>query len=72
MNLKDKILLFLGTVSVIIIYCVLFALPVMWLWNWLMPEIFGLPIINFWQSLGLCVLSSFLLKSGGSNEKTNT
>jgi hypothetical protein len=36
--------------------------PVMWLWNWLMPAIFGLPVISFWQAVGLLVLSHLLLK----------
>lgn len=29
----------------------------MLLWNWLIPVIFGLELINFWQALGLLVLS---------------
>lgn len=33
---------------------------VMALWNWLMPEIFGLTVINFWQALGLLLLSKIL------------
>jgi hypothetical protein len=36
---------------------------VMWLWNWLMPELFRLPRINFWQAVGLLVLSHILFKS---------
>jgi len=27
------------------------------LWNWLMPELFGLHAIRFWQALGLLILS---------------
>ncbi len=34
---------------------------VMWLWNWLMPTVFGLPAIGFWQAVGLLVLSKLLL-----------
>ncbi len=30
---------------------------VLFLWNWLMPYLFGLPVINYWQSLGLLLLS---------------
>lgn len=33
---------------------------VMLLWNWLMPALFHLPIINFWQALGLFALSRLL------------
>jgi hypothetical protein len=31
------------------------------LWNWLMPALFGLRMISFWQALGLLVLSKILL-----------
>jgi hypothetical protein len=41
------------------------GLPVMWLWNWLMPALFGLPAITFWQAVGLLVLSHLLFKSHG-------
>lgn len=46
----------------------LFGLLVMKLWNWLMPEIFGLTTITFVQALGILVLSKILfsgLKPGG-------
>jgi hypothetical protein len=41
----------------------LFGLFLMWLWNWLMPDIFGLPTISFWQAWGLVVLSHILFKT---------
>jgi len=34
---------------------------VMSLWNWLMPAIFGLPHIGFWQAVGLLIFSKILL-----------
>ena len=33
---------------------------VMALWNWLMPAIFGLGIINYWQAFGIFVLAKIL------------
>ena len=39
---------------------VLCTIPLYFLWNWLCPIIFGLPIITFWQALGLSFLSGFL------------
>lgn len=39
------------------------ALPVMWLWNALMPDLFGLTEISFLQAWGLSILSSLLFKS---------
>ena len=43
------------------IVCVaLVGLVVKLLWNGLMPEIFGLPSIGYWQAVGLFVLSRVL------------
>jgi hypothetical protein len=33
---------------------------VMSLWNWLMPALFGLHAIRFWQAFGLLILSKIL------------
>jgi hypothetical protein len=33
---------------------------VMGLWNWLMPTLFGLRVITFWQALGVLVFSRVL------------
>lgn len=38
----------------------LFSWFVMWLWNWLVPGIFGWHRITFWQAVGLLVLSKIL------------
>src|SRR5512141_2930694 len=38
---------------------------VMWLWNWLLPSLFGLPQIGFWQAVGLLALSRILLGGFG-------
>jgi hypothetical protein len=35
----------------------LFGLIVMSLWNWLMPAIFSLHTITYWQALGLLILA---------------
>lgn len=44
---------------------------VMRLWNWLVPAIFGLHAITFWQAFGLLVLCRILFGGwggGGSNQ----
>jgi len=38
----------------------IFSFVVMWLWNRLMPAIFGLHVITYWQALGILVLSKIL------------
>jgi hypothetical protein len=40
------------------------GVALMLLWNWLMPEIFGLPVISYWQALGLLALTHLLFKGG--------
>jgi len=54
--------LFLGIV-ILAGWAFLLALPVMWLWNWIMPILFGLPTLTWVQALGLNLLCSFLFKS---------
>ena len=44
---------------------ILFTYLVMLLWNGLMPDIFNLGTINFWQALGLLVLSKIFFGFGG-------
>ena len=34
----------------------------MWIWNAVMPVIFGLPEITFWQTLGLWWICDFFIK----------
>ena len=51
---------------VVFTFCVildfLLAFPVMWLWNWLMPDILGLCTITVWQAWGLGILCDILIK----------
>jgi len=42
-------------------FALLFAVLVMLLWNWLMPQIFSLVTITFWQAFGLVLLSRLLV-----------
>ncbi|GHU61764.1 hypothetical protein FACS1894123_01620 [Bacteroidia bacterium] len=42
-----------------------FSAVVMLLWNALVPTIFGLTVINFWQSLGLLALARLLFGGFG-------
>lgn len=55
-----------AVVAVIVIAFVLsviLALPIMWLWDWLMPAIFGLKEITLMQAWGLSLLCSLLFKN---------
>jgi hypothetical protein len=43
-----------------------FSFIAMLLWNKLMPEIFGLTVLNYYQAIGLVILSRILLGGLGS------
>ena len=55
-----------GVIALIVAFSLLFAVPVMLLWDWLMPELFGLKEITLFQAWGLSVLSGLLFKSNTS------
>ncbi len=49
----------------------LFGWILMLLWNWLMPEIFGLKTVSYWQAWGLLLLSCILFgRIGGSSSSS--
>lgn len=69
----DKLLLFfvmfLAAIAIIVGIGALTALPVMLLWNWLMPVLFKLPEIGFFQAWGLMILCGALFKTTASPKK---
>lgn len=44
------------------------SLPVMLLWDWLMPKIFGLPEITWFQAWGLLWLTGILFRPSVSRK----
>ena len=57
----------LGVLVVVPGLVTLCGVVTMGLWNALMPAIFKLPTIGFWQALGLLLLSRILLKGGAGH-----
>jgi hypothetical protein len=55
-------------IILLVIIAILLALPTMWLWNWLMPEIFGLVKIGFWKALGLNLFTGILFRNSNTNK----
>jgi len=69
MSFVKTLMSILGITSLAVTYAmvVVFLLAIsplciLLLWNWLMPHIFGLPMINFWEALGINLLAMFLFK----------
>jgi len=49
----------LGAIA-IVGFSFLFGYFVMLLWNWLMPELFGLATITFWKAFGIILLARLI------------
>ena len=63
----SRVLLALGVIALL---GILLGLPLQLLWNWLMPTIFNLPKITFWQAMGLNIMASILFKDNSiKNDK---
>ena len=56
--------------ALLFIVALLCALPVMLLWDWLMPELFGLGEITLFQAWGLSMLCGLLLKTSVTYRKS--
>jgi len=72
MNWKEKLVfgigagvLFIATLSIVSIIA---AIPVYYLWNWLMPELFAIKAITFLQAWGVNLLAGVLFKSNSSSK----
>lgn len=66
---------FVSVVGLLTAFAMIFALvlglPVMWLWNSTVPEIFGLGTIGFWQAVRLNILCAILFKSAGPSSSSS-
>jgi len=56
-------------IGLLMLTAILIGGPLMLLWNWLMPTLFNLPEITFWQACGLNLLSTMIFKSNTSINK---
>jgi hypothetical protein len=65
----------LGATILVLVIAALFSFLLGWfvmlLWNALLPAIFGITTITYWQGVGICLLSNLLFKgtSTSSNKK---
>jgi hypothetical protein len=55
----------IGMIGIGVILVFAFTMAVMYLWNWLVPDLFSGPVITFWQALGLLALSKILFSGFG-------
>ena len=69
-SLVQKILIGIGFAILGIGLAFFFGWVVMLLWNWLMPDIFGLKRVTYWQAWGLLILCCILFKDFGSGSSS--
>jgi H+/Cl- antiporter ClcA len=55
-----KAMKILAIMVMVAVFFFLFGYFVMRLWNWLMPDLFSLHTITYWQAIGVLVLSKIL------------
>ncbi|MGW9684815.1 hypothetical protein [Flagellimonas sp. 2504JD1-5] len=55
-----------------ILFIFLMGFVFMWLWNWLMPDIFGLTTLTYWQSFGLLLLAKIIFGFGHDSSKSSS
>jgi hypothetical protein len=67
----EKITTFFLAISLIVALSILYAVPVVFLWNWcLVGTIDGVHEINFWKALGISILINMIsAKSTTSQSK---
>jgi uncharacterized membrane protein YvlD (DUF360 family) len=60
--MKDKTTTLIGcTIGVFVVNAIM-----MWIWNNVMPDMFGLKPIGYWQMFGLYLMSNYLLKTNNT------
>ena len=64
MEENKRCLYWCGYLLAIIIIFFLYSTILMWLWNIVIVSLFELPIISYWQSCGLYMVSNILFKNG--------
>jgi hypothetical protein len=57
------ITILLALLAFIVFWAAIWSLPIMLLWDWLMPSLFGLPEITWLQAWGLMFLVGLLFRT---------
>ena len=67
--MEDTLKLIVTIVGTLYLIALVMGLPLQLLWNWLVPGIFGLPSIGFWQAVGLNVMFGILFRPNINTKK---
>ncbi len=61
MSRKNRLGWGLKIFALVVLFAAAAGAVVMWLWNWLAPDLFGWHTIGFWQAIGLLALCRLLV-----------
>lgn len=61
--------LILGGVVLAGLFALVFGYVVMLLWNWIMPALFGISTITFWQAFGIILLGKLIFGGLGHHPR---
>lgn len=70
-----KVLKYVGFGILGLGFCIGIIFGLQALWNWLIPELFHGPVLTFWQTIGIFLLSKILLTGvapGAQHNNKNT
>lgn len=65
----ETVIKIIGGLGLFLIISALLALPTMWLWNWLTPDLFDLKTISFLQAWGINILTGTLFRIDSRGSK---
>lgn len=68
-DLINKVLIVISALTVYTLISVVLAIPVLLLWNWLIPTIFGITKITLGQAWGISLLCGILFGQGSSRSE---
>jgi len=73
MKSKVKKLILIAPLAIlgIALFIIIGGALVQWLWNWLLPTLFGGPQVTFWQALGLLALCRILFGGWHSSSRSD-
>lgn len=61
-KMVESMIVVLAGIALLVFFVFITGFPTMWLWNSLMPDIFNLPRIGFWQAVGINFLTGILFR----------
>ncbi|MCF8369724.1 MAG: hypothetical protein K9G76_11845 [Bacteroidales bacterium] len=56
-----------GGIVLAVFLAFIFGYFVMLLWNWVMPALFNLPVIDYWMAFGIIILARLIFGGIGGN-----